>query len=156
METTVAEAPSAAAVERAEFRPLFVPVHADDIGQHWPMVERGIDSILAKATREPWTARDVRRHLRRGKAQLFLRDDGFIVLERAVEPISGEPYLNVWLMWFAPGCAMPQLRDQIKAWLDDMKILARAEWWQFSSPREGWGAMLETCCERICSTWIGR
>ena len=137
-------------MDQAVTEQLFHRVTPDDVPAHWPAVERGIAAILAKCPKEPWTARDIRRHLRLGHAGLFVREDGFIVVERRNEPISGEPYLNVWLMWFEPG---KMNRDAIAAWLDEMVRQTRSEWWQFTSPRNGWGQALEGCCERIGATW---
>lgn len=137
-------------MDQAVAEQLFYRVTPDDVSAHWPVVEKGINAILAKCPKEPWTARDIRRQLRLAKAALFVRENGFLVIERSLEPISGEPYLNVWLMYLEPGSMN---RDAIAEWLDGMVRLHKCEWWQFTSPRDGWGAVLEGCCERIGSTW---
>lgn len=153
MSQAVAELPQLRVIaQQASHCPGFRFIAPDDVPAHWGRVEKGIASILAKCEREPWTSRDIRRALRAGRAQLFVREEGFVVLERCQEPISGEPYLNVWLMWFAPG-TLPMLRKEVADWLDETREQAKCEWWQFTSPREGWGKFLEDICEPIASTW---
>jgi len=132
------------------YRPPFRKVPPEAIGGSWAFVEQGLNQILAKCGGEHWTPRDIRRHLREGRAGLFVRNDGFIVLERCMEPVSGEPFLNVWLMWFE-ALALP--KDEIAAWLDGMAKSLNCEWWQFTSPRQGWGHYLEGICQPAYTTW---
>lgn len=156
MDQTVPQAERDRVIAMADFRPLMRHVPAEDVPSHWPAVEKGLAAVLAKCRGEPWTARDIRRHLLRGQAALFVHPQGFAVLERCQEAISGEPYMNVWLMWFEAGSAMPALRDPIVAWLDEMRQQMKCEWWQFSSPRDGWMQWCEDVCERAYVTWKRR
>jgi hypothetical protein len=132
------------------YRPPFRKVPTEEIGAAWPFVERGLVSILERCRGEAWTPRDIRRHIRQGRAGLFVRKDGFVVLERCEQPITHEPYLNVWLMWFE-ALALP--KHEVAAWLDEMAKSLSCEWWQFSSPRMGWGQYLEGICEPAYQTW---
>jgi len=126
------------------------PIPWDEIPSVWPFVEHGLNVILAR-TRETWTSQDVYRHLRFGKAQLFMHDKGFVTLEKCQEPISGEPYLNLWHIFFLPGEAK-KLRPELIAWVDEMRMATRCEWIQGSSPREAWD-VLEPDFEKVRTVW---
>lgn len=108
--------------------------------------------ILERCGTHTFTTRDIFRHLSLGHAQLFVRDEGFCVLETCKEPLSGEPYLNVWLMWFKPGEAK-KLKDELVAWLDKVRDHYRCFWWQFSSPRDEWRGEMDDVCERYVQVW---
>lgn len=90
-----------------------------------------------------------------GAATLFLRPEGFVIVERCKEAITLEPYVNVWLMYFKPGEAM-RLKDELVKWLDALKKFHRCAWWQFSSPREEWGATIAPFCDKTMVTWRRR
>lgn len=126
------------------YRPPFRQVPIEALDASWPQIEKGLLAILAECPKEHWTPRDIRRYLRAGRATAFVRPDGFVILERSEEPVSGEPFLNAWLMWMEAG-TLP--RDEVAAWLDDMARSRHLEWWQLSSPRLGWGRYLAGVCE---------
>lgn len=117
----------------------------------WERIWPGLRTIRRKC-KAPWTVEQIRGHLLHGKATLFVRDEGFIVLERCLEPWTGEPYLNAWLMWFKPGEAMKQ-RDELVEWLDNAVRFYKCAWWQFGSPREEWGATIAPYCEKALTVW---
>lgn len=126
-------------------------VHPDELATHWPFLEIGLNAILARG-KETWNPTDIRRHLRQGKASLFLvADKGFVVCERCTDPISAEPYLNVWLMYFKPGEGVKLYREMIGE-LDKMKKDGRMEWIQFSG-REDWRGMIEGDFQFHATTW---
>jgi hypothetical protein len=125
-------------------------VAPDDLSGCWEFVEEGLKVIRSKGD-DWWQPQDVRRHLRENKAFLFIRDEGFVVLERCVHPNS-EPYINVWLMFFKPNAGMP-LRDWLVEWLDKVTADAKCERWYFSSPREEWAATIAPFCEKHMVTW---
>lgn len=131
---------------------MFKPVAAHEIPDVWGFVEPGIARILEKCGTHTFTSRDIKRHLFLGRATLFVRDEGFCVLEKCNEPLSGEPYLNVWLMWFKPGEA-EKLEDELFAWISAMRDQHRCLWWEFSSPREGWGRVMDKKAKRHVTTW---
>jgi hypothetical protein len=132
------------------FCPPFRKVGIEEIGASWAFVERGLQAILDECPDEHWTPRDIRRYLREGRAALFVRADGFVVLERSREPITSEPYVNVWLMWFEPEHLK---REEVAAWLDELTKAQACEWWQLSSPRMGWGRYLHGICTHAYTTW---
>lgn len=118
------------------YRPPFREVPIEALGSAWPMVARGL-RVLKNEGNVPWNEDDVRRRLMAGRAGLYVCDEGFVVLEISEERLSLLPYLNVWLMWFAPQKGMPK-REAIIGWLDEMKAEKRCAFLQFESPREGW------------------
>lgn len=131
---------------------MFKPVGAHEIPDVWSFVEPGLLKILEKCGSQTFTPRDIKRHLYKGRATLFVRDEGFCVLEKCEEPLSTEPYLNVWLMWFKPGEA-EKLETELIAWLDGMRDHHRCMWWEFSSPREAWGRAMDKVAKRHATTW---
>lgn len=114
--------------------PILRHVAAADIPEVWAFVREGLEDIISRCPTVPWTPRDVRRHLREERAGLYVNDHGFVVAQRCQEHISGEPYMNVWLMWFEPGHAA-RLRADLMEWLDATCRDWRCEWWEFSSTR---------------------
>lgn len=126
-------------------------VHPDELTTHWPFLETGLAAILARGT-ETWNPTDIRRHLRQGKASLFLvADKGWLICERCTDPISSEPYLNVFLMYFKPGEGVKLYREMLGE-LDKMKKDGRMEWIQFSG-REDWRGMIEGDFQFHATTW---
>lgn len=130
---------------------MFRAIGPHEIPDVWEFTEPGLQKIIERC-KATWTIRDIRRHLRSGRATLFVRDEGFVVLERCTESISQEPYLNVWLMWFQNGAAA-KLKDDLVAWLDAVRDQQRCEWWEFGSPREEWAAAMDSVCERFTTVW---
>lgn len=99
-----------------------------------------------------WHPLDIYRRLRDNKCTLLLMPDkGFAILERDCEPLSGEPYLNIWLMWFKPQEMKPH-RDAIIAQLDAIKEATHCSWIQFTSPRE-WSDMIEPEFKPYATIW---
>jgi hypothetical protein len=123
------------------------PVSPLDLAQHWPRVERGLLEII-RITKEKWSPSHVKQHLWESKAQLFVCDDGFAVLQRLFEDWTSEPYLNVWAMWFEPGKAKDK-RSELIAWLDAEAARIGCVTWKLGSPRKGWAALDECEIERI-------
>lgn len=122
------------------FLPLpFSRVLPDDLESHWAFVERGLN-VVRSLCDEPWTADDILRCLVDEQAALYVRGDGFVILEQCNESISRRKYLNVWIMWFSPGRGKAIQREVI-AWLDAMRLAHSCEWIQFSSPRDGWAGI---------------
>lgn len=117
----------------------FDRVLPDDLETHWAFVERGLN-VVRDLCHEPWTADDMLQRLVDEKAALYRRDDGFVILEQCSEAISGRKFLNVWVMWFAPGRGKA-IRREALSWLDAMKTAHACEWIEFSSPRDGWAGM---------------
>jgi hypothetical protein len=130
--------------------PRLIP--ADDLSSVWGFVEPGLLEILA-LTQEPWTPVHVEYAIRSGYAWLFVDDDGFFVVQKLKAEWTGAPYLNVWVMWFKPGTAHKHLKGLV-GWLDDLKAQTKSDWWEWSSPREGW-AWLErlNVCQKIRTVW---
>lgn len=129
---------------------MFRAVLPDDVSAHWGFVLEGLEKVKSKGD-VWWSPSDVKRQILLGHAWLFVRDEGFVVLERQIEP-NGEPYLNVWIMWFKPMAAW-KIKDELVAWLDE--VAASAKWgpWRFSSPREEWAEVIAPYCERYMTTW---
>lgn len=132
--------------------PLFRRIQADEIDLEWEFVGTGLLEILRRCPTAPWTIEDVRKRLAAGSGALYVRPDGFLVLERCLDHISGRPYLNVWLLWFNQDSARP-IRDEIVAWLDEAVIATHSEWWEFTSTRGIWGDVLAGVCEMASITW---
>lgn len=130
---------------------MFRPVAVEEIPDLWRYVEHGLIRIRRRC-KAPWHESQIKAHLLQGRASLFIRQEGFVVLERCVEPITFEPYLNVWFMYFAPGKAYP-MREELVKWLDGMKKQAKCCWWQFASPREEWAEVIKPYCEKVMTTW---
>jgi hypothetical protein len=129
---------------------MFQPVPPEQLPGVWEFVRHGLEVVIRR-TGETWNPEDVRRSLVRGDTALFLRPDGFVVLERRTEFWSCAPYLNVWIAYFRPGKAKP-LRAEFIAWLDSMRALTKTEWLEFRSPREGW-AGLEPDFVKVATIW---
>lgn len=112
--------------------------------QPFDFYEHGINEIIRRSNgRITFTARDVYRHLRKRHCELYRVDDaGFFVIEVCTESISGEPFLNVWLMWFQPGKGLPYKHAVIEA-LDRLCEHYRCEWIDFGTTREAWGELLK-------------
>jgi hypothetical protein len=135
--------------------PFFDRVEPHQIGEVWEFVGAGLAVIAAECPTVPWYPRDVKRCLLKGQAALYVRPEGFVILQRCEEPISGAPYLNVWAIWFRPGTASP-LRQQLIEWLDYSCRATCCEWWEGTSTREGWGRALESVCDEAMVTWRRR
>ncbi len=133
---------------------MFKSIPAEDVLSIWPQVSPGIQAIRRKCN-ATWTAEHIRGRLLEARATLFVHEHGFIVMERCYDTFTGEPYLNAWLMWFKPGEAM-KIREQLVAWLNEMKRFHKCAWWQFASPREEWGATIAPYCDKSMITWRSR
>lgn len=112
-----------------------------DLEGHWPFVKSGLEQIIA-ITGEEWTPTHVRQALNEGLAALFVREDGFVVLQKLKEDWTGDPYINVWAMWFKPDRARIA-RAEIDAWLETEaeRLCGNPKALKFSSPRLGWKAL---------------
>lgn len=132
--------------------PLFQRTFEPDLNASWDFVEAGLRDVIARCPTVPWQPRDVLIALRRGDAALYVRGDGFLIVQRCQHHASYAPYLNVWVMWFAPGAA-EALRPKLIEWLDTSCRATGCEWWEFSSTREAWGRALEGDCEVAMLTW---
>lgn len=111
----------------------------------------GLEAIR-KRCKPSWSINHVHAHLLDARATAFVCDEGFVVLQRCGEAITGFPYLNVWLMWFQPGRA--KARDaEIVAWLDEMKKRWGCMYWEFNSPRDEWAGAIAPFCEKVMTTW---
>jgi hypothetical protein len=150
MTQAVAAATATAPEAMEPFTPPFARVKPDELAAHWAFVENGLNHVRILCD-EPWSAEDILARLVDERAALYLRDDGFLILEQCEEPISLKRYLNVWVMWFRPGQGR-KVRDISVQWLDAMKLAHGCAWWQFSSPRDGWAGM-EPLCERYRTIW---
>jgi hypothetical protein len=111
-------------------------VAPSELASHWPFVEQGLN-IAASHGDESWTPKHVHDRIFDERAALYVRDEGFVVLEQCVHPISKAKYLNAWIAWFAAGEGKKRLHELV-AWLDAMKQAHGCAWIEFSSPREGW------------------
>ena len=131
---------------------MFKPVAAHEVPDVWEFVETGLQKILERCGTHTFTTRDIKRHLFQGRASLFVRDEGFVILEKCQEALSGEPYLNVWLMWFKSGEAK-KIKPELVSWLDAVRDHYRCMWWEFGSPREEWGAVIDDVATRHITTW---
>ena len=134
-------------------QPLFQRVHAHEIPAWWEFVGEGLREIIRRCPTVPWTPRDVRRILRAEQAFLYVREDGFVVIQPLTDYITGEPYLNVWHLWFEAGRAAA-LRDELLEWLDTVCLDLRCEWWEFTSTREEWDDALRGACGTPRLTWV--
>lgn len=106
--------------------------------------EHGINEIIRRSNgRMTFTPRDIYRHLRNDRARLFRVDDvGFFVVEQCRETLSGDAFLNVWLMWFQPGKGRAHKREVLD-YLDALCAFHRCEWVDFGTTREAWGEVLK-------------
>ena len=135
--------------------PLMRKVEPFEVSQAWQFVEPGLQEIIRQCPTVPWTPVDVRRCLWRGEAVLYVHEDGFVIVQRSAEPISGAPYLNVWAMWFRAGAASP-FKAQLIEWIDQTCRATCCEWWEGTSTREGWGRALYGVCDVAMVTWRRR
>lgn len=112
-----------------------------DLEGHWSFVKSGLEQIIA-ITGEQWTPTHIKQALYEGAAGLFVRDDGFVIVQQAKEMWTSKPYINVWAMWFAPGKGR-LARPEVEAWLSDhaLKSCGDSKALKFSSPRIGWKAL---------------
>ena len=104
------------------------------------MIEAGLKVILEKCE-DTWTPRDIYRRLKEERAYLFLGDGGFFIVEKNHDAHSFEPFLNVWCMYFEPGKGL-EAEDALYESLEKIARDVRAEWVQFTSPRDEWEWML--------------
>lgn len=100
-------------------------------------MERGLEQIIRKCGPPNWTVEAVKAHVVSGHAGLFICEAGFVVLEQRAEDVSGRPYLNVWLCCVRPRWAQRNA-EAFGEWLDKVASAIGCQWWEFSSPREGW------------------
>lgn len=107
------------------------------IRQHWQMVRKGLEEVLAKGG-GTWIPEDVYHYIKSGRAHLHMSDlggytSGFVVLE-PVEDHDGMS-LHIWAAWSKEGDAtethMPELQEYA-ANINAKRIT-------FSSVRAGWG-----------------
>lgn len=117
----------------------------------WDWVRKGLRQIQRRCGETNWQVGDIFARLDDGRCHLFACDAGFMVLELDHEAVSNRKFLNVWLAWFRPNYAK-QHRAELIAWLDRMRDESSSEWWQFSSPREGWIG-IEPDCEKHLTIW---
>jgi hypothetical protein len=117
------------------------PVAAQDLPKHWEWVKAGLEQVIRR-TKERWTPTHVLQAMHEGAATLFVREDGFVVLQRLKAEWTSEPYVNVWAMWFAPGKGR-LARPEVEAWLTELAIKScgNPKALKFSSPRIGWKAL---------------
>jgi hypothetical protein len=108
-----------------------------------------LKKVLRRCPNATWTPEFVRQALETGQAGLFVCEGGFLILE--VDYEAGHRFLNVWIAWFKPNYAKEH-RQELIAWLDEARKELACEWWQFSSPREGWIG-IEPDCERAMTIW---
>lgn len=132
---------------------MFQQVAAGDESR-WDFVERGLLSVLGK-TRESWNTEDVRRLLRGGRVQLFIREEGFVILARREDEWSLEPYLLVWVAWFKPQTALA-IQEQLFDWLDTQKRESGCRSIRILSPRRGWEKRLAGKFRIRSITWERR
>ena len=134
--------------------PFFLRVQAHEIPVWWEFVGEGLADIIRRCPSVPWTPRDIRRILRAEQAALYVRpDEGFVVIQRLTDYVTGEPYMNVWHLWFRPGIAARH-REGLLAWLDESCRALRCEWWEFTSTREEWDNALRGTCGSPRLTWV--
>lgn len=133
---------------------MFRPVAPEELIDLWPQVSPGLSQIKRRCNAS-WTVEQIRAHLLQGRASLYLSDVGFVILEKCSEPMTFEPYLNVWLMFFKPKEGMKR-RDEIVKWLDGAQRYARCAWWQFGSPRDEWASTIAPYCEKVMTIWRRR
>jgi len=112
-----------------------------ELPQVWEAVERGLTRILQLCP-DTWIPRDIKRHLYQGRCFLYFCDEGFFIVEKCCETFSGEPFLNVWVMYFQPGEGV-KVKREIIAQLDVLRAQTHSEWIQFTSPRHKWAGMIE-------------
>lgn len=132
--------------------PILRRIQPEGVGEVQSFVVDGLAAIVESCPTVPWRAADVLRALLDGRCALYLNDDGFVVVTRKLEEITGRPYLNLWLMWFRPGTGKAVMADVI-AWLDQVCKDTACDWWEGSSTREGWGRALRDYCEPAYITW---
>lgn len=117
----------------------------------WPDIERGLQACLTKYGPQDWEPKDVHDRIVDGSAALYVRAEGFIVLEQCTHQISRKRYLNAWVAWFRPGEAKKRMHTLI-SWLDAITAANNCEWWELISPHDGWKG-LEPFCKRVSSVW---
>lgn len=130
---------------------MFQEVLPEDIPEVWGLLEPGLSEIKRRCE-APWVPAQVRTHLIEGRATAFLSSFGFLILERCKEPLTADPYLNVWLMWSRPREAFRR-REEIVLFLDGMKKRAKCLYWQFGSPREEWAEVIKPYCDKVLTIW---
>jgi hypothetical protein len=128
------------------------PVLPEDLSSVWGFVEPGLVEVL-ELTKEPWTPVHVKEHIRRGAATLFFDDDGFVVLQKLHASWTGDPYVNVWVLWLKPDTGKTRIQELV-TFLDEVTKNAKCDWWEWSSPREGW-RWLERLglCQKVKTVW---
>lgn len=105
--------------------------------------ERGINEILRRGEGLTFTPYDIYHHLKSNRCHLYRMDDaGFFVVEKCVETISGDAFMNVWLMWFAPGEGVPHKAELLEA-LDNLQRFYGCKWTDFGTTRKAWGELLK-------------
>lgn len=110
----------------------------------WDFYRNGILEIVEKSEgRVSFIPEDIYHHIKTGRAFLYrVADDGFFVVEKCIDSISADVYMNVWLMWFKPGAGL-KFKDELIAYLDQMAKVAGCAWIDFGSTREAWVKLLE-------------
>jgi hypothetical protein len=101
----------------------------------WHLVVHGIRVVREKC-KERWNEDDVRRQLNSDQARLYVRSEGFVILQQSQEAWSGLPCVNVWVAWFKPQQGKG-IKHEVVEFLDQFGL------WKFESPRMGWAAELE-------------
>lgn len=78
----------------------FVFIAPQDLHTVWPKVKLGLH-IIRKKTDQKWIPEDVYASLKAGTSQLFMIDDGFLILQSLKDEWTNEPYLHIWAAFHA-------------------------------------------------------
>jgi hypothetical protein len=117
----------------------FVP--KEGLGKSWEFYRAGILEIISHGG-AGFLPEDVYHNIKVEKAFLYrVGDVGFFVLEKCVE-LTGDEYLNVWLMYFKPGHGLPY-KKELLAFLDNAAKHLGVTRIRMGTTREGWVRLLD-------------
>lgn len=117
-------------------------VPPEGLNKVWEFYRQGILEIISFGG-VTFIPEDVYLNLKTGKAALYrVGDDGFFVAEKCIETLSGDPFLNIWLMWFRPGHGLPH-KQRLLDFIDGLERSLGCLWTDFGSTREAWIHLLD-------------
>jgi len=77
---------------------IFEYVNPSDIHSIWFAVRNGLDVVLER-TNEKWIPEDIYHAIKSNNAQLFLIDNGFLVLKHYKNEFTNESILHIWIAY---------------------------------------------------------
>jgi hypothetical protein len=108
-------------------------VPPERIHEVWSWVRVGLEEVKRRAN-AVWLPEDIYLALKSKSAFLFIKDEGFCVLQRTTE--ADGPRLFIWALH-----APKMMRENSEAVMEELKTMARAvgaKALRMQSPRKGW------------------